>query len=337
LPPRQLCFLPTDPTLLSKVRRRLMRFQLAAFRFVWGTRARVISCTLPSNHLPLEALPWRTALEADQVAALLRDASVLYARLIDSLSPECRDLLQDFPNEGLSFLSDAMAFLQLSEDDASPVVLIIPEPKDSDIYRGVVAAGPRQTPFAQLRRRVFQRVAPINLDQEAAAEEQRDAHEAVWRRGAKRPGSEDVLVVLDDAGPGHLLTAGLSVLKELGARGYPIQYPSEYLLAIEEGGGADVEAVEIQKVESEELHPVQPIVRDVGLEVSKSASPLGVLHDGFTINDGVVHGEIYAGICNRLELGRPVQPAPRIHARLAAPDMELHPVTIKLDFKDVSV
>jgi hypothetical protein len=294
---------------------------------------------------------WRSALSFDEELSLMGDAYRRWDKLLSRLQEEHRAILWPYYHACATQLFEARALIYIHETTTCPHCLLVSgDCGDTRAYEGLALARklftnspptPALNPNSYerlLRQQLQEREVLISrFDQEAAAEEQRDAHEAVWRRGAKRPGSEDVLVVLDDAGPGHLLTAGLSVLKELGARGYPIQYPSEYLLAIEEGGGADVEAVEIQKVESEELHPVQPIVRDVGLEVSKSASPLGVLHDDFTINDGVVHGKLYAGIGNGLKLARPIEPTPGPHRRLSPFDVKLHPIAVELDFEDVPV
>jgi hypothetical protein len=227
-PPRQLCFLTADPSLISKAGR-----SLKAFLSAWGADARVVSFEMDDiSGLP-SVRPWRSVLDTYQVAALLRDARQRYDRLVALLPQECGEILQDHHNEGVSLFSKALAFLCVCENDATPVFMIVQGPKaDTDTYQGLkfnrclfASRSFRRIPSLSSKRQPEQpledRATLISrFDQEAAAEEQRDAHEAVWRRGATRLSGEDILFVLDDDGSGHLMSTGLRVLKELGARGH---------------------------------------------------------------------------------------------------------------------
>ena len=152
--------------------------------------------------------------------------------LIELLPRECHDLLRDRHDEGAALLSEALAFLCLCQNAAAPLFMIVPGPqRDIETYQGLAfdhrsffSVVSRQIPLLsrfQQPEQLPERGALISgFDQEAVAEEQRNSHESVWRRGATRLGGEDILFILDDDGSGHLLNTGLSALKEFSARGY---------------------------------------------------------------------------------------------------------------------
>lgn len=222
-PRRQLCYLTTDPLRISEV-----CGHVEAFRLAWGRTGRAVSFLPESDdirELP-GVLSWRSALGADPVAAFRREAWQRYDRLIGLLTPESAAVLQDHRDEGVTLYCQALACHHLSENDTSPLFMIVPGLQaDTDPYHGLKFGTRLFLPADSGRMLDMQQQAEsseliLHFDQTAGEEERRDAHELVWARGTRRLNGEDVLFILDDDGTGHRLSIGLRAVKELSQRGY---------------------------------------------------------------------------------------------------------------------
>jgi hypothetical protein len=177
---------------------------------------------------------WRGALSFAEETNLMEDSYRRYDKLLGELSEANRALLWPLYHECAMVLFEARALLHIHERTTAGQYLVVSgDCGETRAYEGLALSrkmfvdslpNPPLNPWSYeqlLRRQLAERELVISVfDREAAAEGERDTHESVWRRGTTRLNGEDIIFVVDDGGTANFLRTGLSVMKELEARGH---------------------------------------------------------------------------------------------------------------------
>jgi hypothetical protein len=110
------------------------------------------------------------------------------------------------------------------------------------------------------------------------------------------------------------------------------QQLGEQALALDERRSAQIEAVEIEQVESVVEQPIPATPCEVGVQQPKIRDAARIHDDGFAAQDQVLRREGHERIGDGSEAERPVVAPPRVHGRPPASQVRLGAVATELDF-----